>query len=51
MTYATLLETYTLTDLLELNDLTEEDCLKFLVEEGFIKIPEIRPLTYDAETS
>lgn len=38
------LETYSLEELLELNDLTTEDCLEFLVEEGFISLPDIKPL-------
>ncbi len=45
--YATLLEVYTLEELLELNDKTEEDCLEFLVEEKFIKLPTIKPLDFD----
>lgn len=44
MTYATILETYSLEDILELNDLTPEDCLEYLVEEGFVDLPEILPL-------
>ncbi len=44
---ATLLEVYTLEELLELNDKTEEECLEFLVEEKFIKLPNIKPLDFD----
>ncbi len=42
--YTDLLETYTIEDILELNDLTAEDCLEFLVEEGFVELPEVKPL-------
>jgi len=45
--YATYLETYTLEEILELNDKTEEDCLEFLVEEKFIELPKIKPLDFD----
>ena len=47
ITYATYLETYTLEDILELNDKTLEDCLEFLVEEKFVKLPIIKPLDFD----
>lgn len=47
MSYATILEAYTIAELLELNDKTEEDCLEFLVEERFIILPEVLPLQYD----
>lgn len=46
MSYATILETYSLEDILELNDLTAEDCLEFLVEEGYLSLPEIKPLEF-----
>jgi len=42
--YRNILETYTLEDILEMNDLTEEDALEFLVEEGFIELPENLPV-------
>ena len=47
MTFATLLEVYTLEEILELNDKTEEDCLEFLVDEKFVKLPSIKPLDFD----
>ncbi len=47
MSLATLLEVYTLEELLELNDKTEEDCLEFLVEENFIELPKIKPLDFE----
>jgi hypothetical protein len=45
--YASILETYSLSDILELNDMTEEDLLEYLVEEGIIKLPEIKPLDFE----
>ncbi len=47
MNYANILETYTLEEILELNDKTAEDCLEFLVEEGFVKLPSIKPLDFE----
>jgi hypothetical protein len=47
LSYTTLLQTYTISDLLELNDITEEELLEFLVEEDFIHLPEIQPLEFD----
>jgi hypothetical protein len=47
MNYDTLLNVYTLEELLELNDKTPEDCLEFLVEEKYIKLPTIKPLDFD----
>lgn len=47
MTYATVLDTYTLEEILELNDKTSEDCLEFLVEEGYIDLPAIKPLDFE----
>lgn len=44
MEYRKILETYTLEELLEVNDLTEEDVLEFLVEEGYLELPEVLPL-------
>lgn len=46
MSYSTILETYSLEELLELNDLTAEEGLEFLVEEGLIELPEIKPLEF-----
>jgi len=39
-----LLEIYTLDDILEHNDITLEEALAILVEEGKIVIPEVRPV-------
>jgi hypothetical protein len=45
--YARILEVYSLEDILELNDKTSEDCLGFLVEEGYIDLPSIKPLDFN----
>jgi hypothetical protein len=47
MTVAALLEAYTLSEILEMNDLTEEDVLEYLVAHGVVKLPELRPLTLE----
>lgn len=39
-----LLQTYTLLDILEHNDLTEADALHFLIEQEFITLPAVRPV-------
>lgn len=40
-----ILQTYTLEDILELNDLTEEDLLEYLFDTGFVSLD---PLPVDA---
>ena len=47
MNYTNVLDVYSLEQLLELNDLTTEECLEFLVDEGYIELPRIRPLAFD----
>lgn len=47
VTYAAILEVYTLEELIELNDLTEEDALDYLVTQGFLKLPRIKPLDFE----
>lgn len=42
-----MLDAYTLTDILELNELTEEDALEFMVEEGYVNLPAIKPLDFN----
>jgi len=42
-----LLDTYSLSDLLDLNDLTEADALYFMLEEEFLYPPEIKPLDFE----
>lgn len=44
MTLSAVLETYSLEEILELNDLSPEECLEFLVEEGFVELPELQPI-------
>jgi len=47
MTYEeaeSILQVYDLVDILELNNLTLEDALCFLVDQEFIELPEIKPL-------
>jgi hypothetical protein len=48
--YTTLLEVYTLEEILELNDKTAEECLEFLVDEKYVKLPAIKPLDFDDQT-
>lgn len=47
MNYAAVLETYSLIELLELNDITEEEALEHLVTQGFLKLPELQPIDFD----
>ena len=47
MSLSTILETYSLEDILELNDVTEEETLDFLVTQGFLELPEIKPLDFE----
>jgi len=47
MSVTALLEAYTLSEILEMNDLTEEDVLEYLVRHGRITLPELRPLEFD----
>ena len=48
MNYATLLETYDLSEILEMNDLTQEDVLEYMVETKYIRhLPEVLPLEFD----
>jgi hypothetical protein len=47
LSYATILEAYTLTEILELNDKTDEDALEFMVEEKYIDLPPILPLEFE----
>lgn len=39
-----ILETYSLDEILELNELTEVDLLHYAVEEGFLELPENLPV-------
>lgn len=42
-----ILQTYSLTEILEYNSLSEEDALLFLLEEEFLELPEIQPLEFE----
>ncbi len=42
-----LLETYTLAEILEMNDLTEADDLEFLIDECFVELHEVTPLDFE----
>lgn len=46
MSIAAILGAYTFSELLELNDLTEEEALEYLVAHGLVKLPEIKPLEF-----
>lgn len=50
MTIPILLETYTLSEIIELNDLTDEEVLEYLVVHKIVKLPDIKPLEFDEET-
>jgi len=41
-----MLDTYTLEDILNYNDLTPADALVYLVEEEFLILPKIKPLEF-----
>jgi hypothetical protein len=41
-----ILQTYSLEDILDYNELTEEDALLFLVEEEFVELPNVQPLDF-----
>jgi len=43
---STILETYTLPEIIELNDMTEEEVLEYLVVHNVIKLPDIQPLEF-----
>ena len=45
--YSAILDVYTLEDIFELNDLASEDALRFMVEEEFLSLPNIKPLDFD----
>jgi len=45
--YAAVLDVYTLEELLEHNDITTEECLEYLVETRFVKLPEVEPLEFE----
>jgi hypothetical protein len=42
-----LLEAYSLSEIFEMNELTDADVLLFLSEQGVIKLPNPRPLDFE----
>jgi hypothetical protein len=42
-----LLDVYTLTEIFEMNDLTEADVLRYLEEQEFIILPDPEPLDFE----
>jgi hypothetical protein len=47
MSLSAYLDAYTLTEILEMNDLTEEELLEFLVRHHMVNLPEVKPLDFD----
>jgi hypothetical protein len=45
--YENILDTYSLDYIIEYNELTEAEVLKYLVETSFIQIPDPRPVDCD----
>ena len=45
--YNKILQTYPLIEIIERNDRTEDEVLEFLVEQGYLRIPNPRPLNFD----
>jgi len=42
------LDTYTLEEIFEINELTEEEVLLFLIEQKFVRLPEVLPVDVQA---
>jgi hypothetical protein len=47
VTYETVLEAYSLEEILAINDITPEEALEFMVKSEYITLPEIQPLEFD----
>jgi len=47
MNYSAVLDTYELSEIIELNDLTQEDVLEYLVEHHVLHLPETMPVIID----
>lgn len=47
LNYRAILEAYSIEELLELNDKTNEEAVDFLVTHGFIDLPEVQPLDFE----
>ena len=45
--YRLVLDTYSLEEILEMNDLTEEDILRILVTSKIIDLPDVIPLEFE----
>lgn len=46
LSYSAILETYSLEEILEMNDITNEDLLEFLVIHKYVILPEIQPIEF-----
>lgn len=46
MNYEAILKEYTMKDILEFNDFCEEDMLRYLVETGYLDLPERLPVDH-----
>lgn len=44
--YSAILEVYDLSEIIELNDLTQEEVLEYLVENKILLLPEVQPLEF-----
>lgn len=42
--YQLVLQTYTLSEILEWNDVSEDEALEYMVDKGFIKLPDPKPI-------
>jgi len=47
MDYTKILQTYSLEEIIEWNDVPTEELLEFLVENGLLQIPNPRPLMFE----
>jgi len=47
MTYEAVLDLYSLEEILEINDVTPEEALEYLVQSRFIKLPEPQELEFE----
>lgn len=44
--YSAILEVYDLSEIIDMNDLTQEEVLEYLVEHSILKLPEVQPLEF-----
>jgi hypothetical protein len=47
LSYSAVLDAYSFSEIFELNDVTDEEALEYLVTQGFIELPEIAPLEFN----